>query len=179
MKKLILLFAILLTVTTVHAQKEKGYRGFFEIGHNFSSYATRYDSNNKFVISTTHGYQFRNLFFVGLGVSCGKYDYTRHLSNGNQQRDELIASFFGEFRYDLEYSIIIPRITPYADLKIGAHTSNIDIVQDGLYLSPQVGLRYAITPSCGINLGVSYQGLFGGIGGGFFQGIGLSLGIDF
>ena len=77
MKKLIFTLVVsALVATTAFAQDAKCYRGFTDLSYTLGVGEVSEDFD-RFTLSTTHGYQLDDLFFVGAGVSL---EYVRDLA---------------------------------------------------------------------------------------------------
>lgn len=113
----------------------RGYKGFVDTGYLFdvSDYNT-----NKFEVSTSHGYQFNNYFFVGGGLAL---DYYNDL--------ELAAvPIFANFRANF----INNKVTPFGDVKVGYTAGDIE----GAYASFAVGVRVALVKKMALNFRLEY-----------------------
>ncbi len=151
MKKLILTVVAALATVFGMSAREAGYRGFVDVGYAFSTsklevtdgwntYTT--DISNRLMVSTTHGYQIMPYVFVGAGVGMTYWHEADDSSIG--------IPIFADIRAD-----ILPdsRFCPFVDAKIGYSVCDIE----GLYFNPQVGFRFGLTETIGINLGVGIQ----------------------
>ena len=113
----------------------KGYKGFADIGYLFDVS----DNNaNKFEISTSHGYQFNNYFFVGGGVAMDYYN----------DAEVFAVPVFANFRANF----INNKVTPFGDVKLGYSAGDVE----GVYLSMAVGVRLALTQKTAINFRLEY-----------------------
>ena len=153
MKKTLLLLSLMIaSVMSVNAQG--GYRGFFEVTPSVGSVEFNLD------ITTTHGWQLDDKFYVGLG--CGVLNllepdsYTYYgLAPGElgieseENVAELAIPVFAKFRYD---KLGVNRLTPFVEAKLGYCV----VCEKGtpLYAGLSVGARYAITERIGLNLGI-------------------------
>lgn len=152
MKKTLLLLSLMIaSVMSVNAQG--GYRGFFEVTPNVGSLGFNLD------ITTTHGWQLDDKFYVGLG--CGmlnlrelgsyiRYDLAEGEIGvyGEDEDVERAIPVFAKFRYD---KLGVNKLTPFVEAKLG-----YCVVCEGapLYAGLSVGARYAITERIGLNLGI-------------------------
>ena len=74
MKKLFVTLVVTAMVATVaFAQDAKSYRGFTDLSYTLGVGDTSEDFD-RFTLSTTHGYQLDDMFFVGAGLS---FEYVR------------------------------------------------------------------------------------------------------
>lgn len=140
MKRLFITLAALtaLTISTHARQPERGYRGFVDWNNSLRTSNTPFGKSTEFYtgLSTSHGYQFNPLLFVGAGVD---YEYCSSISS-------TICSFYLHGRTDLKFG----HFTPFGDLRIGYNVAS----GGGFYLSPSVGHRFDLGRKVGINLGV-------------------------
>lgn len=102
----------------------RGYKGFVDFGY----IVDLSDSNaDKIEISTSHGYQFNNYFYLGGGVAANIYT----------DADLVTVPIFVDFRANF----INKKITPFADLKVGYSSGDID----GAYVNSSFGFRNQAT----------------------------------
>ena len=87
----------------------KGYKGFVDFAYigDVSDY-----NASKIELSTTHGYQFNNYFFVGGGVAFNYYT----------DADLYAAPIYANFRANF----INKKVTPFADVKAGYAVGDIE-----------------------------------------------------
>ena len=141
MKKL-LIFLVVTTFAfaTAVAQDAKGYRGFTDL-----SYSLGVGDNSKdfdrFALSTTHGYQLDDLFFVGAGVS---FEYVRDVAAS-------LVPIYADVRLDIPLSH--RSIKPYVDAKLGYAAGEID----GFYFAPTIGIRVPVNFVKAMNFGFGYK----------------------
>jgi len=116
----------------------RGYKGFVDAGYTFAD-----DDFERVEISTSHGYQFNNYFFVGAGAGYHYYpsDYV----------DGYAVPIFANFRANF----INKNITPFADIKTGYSVGDLE----GFYSYAGVGVRFGLANKKAINLtlGFTYQ----------------------
>lgn len=132
-----------------HTKKEalktlKGYRGFIDVGYHFDILKEVLASNmNRFEISTSHGYQVNNYFYVGGGAMLNYYT----------DADEFAVPVFANFRANF----INKRVTPFADVKFGYTAGDVE----GVFSSLAIGVRFSLAKKKAINLQweFSYQGV--------------------
>lgn len=145
------IYKIVLTATIVlfaaaaaHAlEPQRGYRGFIEQDNTigvlkYYNYMGDYDHDAQWYIgsSTTHGYQFNNHIFVGLGLMW---------ATSIVSFDSMLP-IFADFRYDCSFG----KYTPFADFRIGKDFSD----DTGTYISPTVGYRLNWGGKMNVNFGV-------------------------
>lgn len=141
MKRIIITFMALTAIASaaVARQPRVGYRGFIEWSNSLRSQENWYDngSTTEFYtgFSTSHGYQFTPLLFVGGGL-----DY-EHYSD----LDSNILALFVQGRTDLK----LGKYTPFGDLRLGYNF----VAGGGVYFSPTVGYRFNWGRKMGINIG--------------------------
>lgn len=116
----------------------KGYKGFVDLGYTFSD-----ENEDRVEVSTSHGYQFNNYFFLGGGIAY--HDY----SDAELYTIPIFANFRANF--------INNKIAPFGDVRIGYSTGDLD----GAYVYMGVGARLALKKKMALNLtlGYSYQDL--------------------
>ena len=94
---------------------------------------------SKIELSTTHGYQFNNYFFVGGGVAFNYYT----------DADLYAAPIYANFRANF----INKKVTPFADVKAGYAVGDIE----GAYASIGVGVRFSLKGKKALNLALMYN----------------------
>lgn len=114
----------------------KGYKGFVDVGYiaDLSDY-----NADKVEISTSHGYQFNNYFYVGGGVAVDFYT----------DADLIAAPIFVDFRANF----INKKITPFADIKTGYSVGDVE----GVYVATGVGVRFSLKGKKALNLKLEYN----------------------
>lgn len=154
MKRIYILPVLALLSFPIHAeQPEKGYRGFLEWSNDLRRpYGYQLLPSGVFDwgrstqvhsgLSTSHGYQFNNQFFLGAGVSA-------ELHRSNRTNHWFVPTFI-QARTDQKWGIF----TPFGDLRIGGYYS--DSEYKGFYLSPSVGYRFNWGKKVGLNLGIGW-----------------------
>lgn len=123
----------------------RGYHGFIDAGwivdcdddHNDDDCGG--DTYSRYEISTTHGYQFNNIIFLGAGLAMNYYP----------DIDLTGVPVYMNFKVNFAKS----KITPYFDLKYGYSLGDID----GDYISLGFGMRFGITSHFAINLRTEYN----------------------
>lgn len=116
---------------------QRGYRGFFDAGYSVGVGG----GSGRVETSTVHGYQFSPYFFAGVGVGFS------YFHEGEVWGLPIFADFRGEYG-----NFGTGRVAPFIDFRIGYTPTDIS----GFYMSPSVGVRYAISPNAGINLSLGY-----------------------
>lgn len=150
---------------------QRGYRGFFDVGY---SVGVGDLGEGRIETSTVHGYQFNPYFFAGVGVGFS------YFHDSEVWGLPIFADFRGEYG-----NFGSGRVAPFIDFRIGYTPTDIS----GFYMSPSVGVRYAISPKAGINLSLGYtmqkcdiivtDGYYYYSGTGNSGGFTIRLGIDF
>ena len=138
-KTLLLLSLVIASVMNVNAQ---GYRGFFEVtpslGHGVS-----------FDVTTAHGWQFNQNWFVGAGIGAVNVLETEDFLY--EYEENISMPIFAKVRFDLLSEKVL---TWFADLNVGyVACSELDAYLQ-LYSSLSVGMRYRLTERFGLNFGV-------------------------
>lgn len=149
MKKLFLLFAIVMATLPISAQEQhKGYRGFADLGYGVGIGDYEF---GRFSIETAHGYQFNHYFFLGAGLGfqfSQKYE-TPDMEYALDKRDSKVdIPIFANFRANF----LKKRFSPFIDLKGGAYVNN----GGGAYVNASAGLRIATTARQAVNISVGY-----------------------
>ena len=134
-----LLFASLLT-TTAFAQDAKSYRGFTDFNYTLGVGEASEDFD-RFTLSTTHGYQIDDIFFVGAGVSL---EYVRDIA-------EALVPIYVDARVDIPLQS--RNIKPFVDTKVGYAAGEID----GFYFAPTIGIRVPVKFVKAMNFGLGYK----------------------
>ena len=129
------------------------YRGFLDFGFDFSG-TKEYSSN--FIIRTTHGYQWSQNFFLGIGAGLdfpmGKADHTPNVP------------LYGAMRFQANHKHL--RFVPMVDLRVGYCFNNLfaedtqsyqDLIKGGFYCNPAVGFVYVLNSYLGVNFAVGYS----------------------
>lgn len=126
----------------------KGYRGFVDVGYIFGV-GNEYTKENRIELSTTHGYQVNNHFFVGGGTGI------HYMTSA----DTFLLPMFINFKGYL----LNRNISPFFDLKAGytlilSKLTDEDI-KGGLYVSPSIGVKFLVTNNIELNtsLGFNFQ----------------------
>ncbi|MBD8349586.1 hypothetical protein [Dysgonomonas sp. HGC4] len=117
----------------------EGYRGMFDLGYSVSVDVAEL---NRLEFTTSHGYQFNPYLFLGVGGGVSFY-------HGNDSESTVSFPIFINPRIDFNTG----KISPFIDLK-GGYTLGEDV--EGLYLSPSIGARCAITTGTAINFSMGY-----------------------
>lgn len=114
----------------------RGYKGFVDF-----AYIGDVSDNNasKIELSTTHGYQFNNYFFVGGGVALNHYT----------DADLTAAPIYANFRANF----INKKVTPFADIKTGYSVGDVE----GVYASIGLGVRFSLKGKKALNLTLVYN----------------------
>lgn len=129
-----------LLATTAFAQDAKKYRGFTDLSYTLGVGDTSKDFD-RFTLSTTHGYQLDDMFFVGAGVS---FEYVRDLAAS-------LVPIYADVRMDMP--LRSRNIKPYVDAKIGYAAGQID----GFYFAPTIGIRVPVKFVKAMNFGLGYK----------------------
>lgn len=107
-----------------------GYKGFADLG--FTIGIGKY-GENRFAISTSHGYQFNPNLFTGLGIGANYYLDSKVVSL------PIFAHIRGNFLNN--------NISPFIDLKIGYSVLDVE----GFFMVPSLGCKIGF-----INVGIEY-----------------------
>ena len=141
-----------------------GYRGFVDDGYTFG--VGKWKNTDRLEMTMSHGYQVVPWFYVGLGVGIHSYIYFLDVADAwfyvglgvgihywtDEDMDFGNIPLFADFRADfLESSV-----TPFLDLKIG-YAFGLNDNGNGFYCNPSVGVRFAVSSSYGINVGLGYE----------------------
>lgn len=141
MKKLFLTLAVAtLLATTAFAQDAKSYRGFTDLSYTLGVGETS-ENFDRFTLSTTHGYQIDDMFFVGAGVS---FEYVRDAAIA-------LVPIYADVRMDIP--LRNRSIKPFVDAKVGYAAGQVD----GFYFAPTVGVRVPVRFVQAMNFGLGYK----------------------
>ena len=141
MKKLFMtLVMVALLGTTAFAQDAKSYRGFTDFSYTLGVGETS-ENFDRFTLSTTHGYQIDDLFFVGGGVS---FEYVRDAAVA-------LVPIYADARIDIP--LHGRSIKPFVDAKIGYAAGQLD----GFYFAPTIGVRVPVKFVKAMNFGLGYK----------------------
>lgn len=145
MKKIVLFTftALFISLSAFARQPQKGYRGFIDWTNDVRSEGigfTNFNFEKTLVcytgLSTSHGYQFNDWLFTGLGLN---FQYNSTI------KSHIIAPFF-QGRTDLKFG----KFTPFGDLRLGFSCTS----GGGVYFSPNIGYRFNWGRKAGLNVGV-------------------------
>lgn len=123
-----------------------GYRGSFDIGYVFGLENVDFYKESRIELSTTHGYQVNNYFFVGVGTGI------HYLTSGN--------SFLLPAFVNLKGYLLPGTVSPYVDFR-GGYTFILSKLEDedltgGIYISPAIGVRYLVNDKIGLTTSVGF-----------------------
>ena len=116
----------------------KGYRGIIDFGYGIGVGDV---AEGRLEIATTHGYQFNQYMFVGVGVGLNYFHDSECLN----------VPIFADLRGTLP--INNTKIAPYVDMRIGYSVADIE----GFYFNPSVGVRFGVGKDAGISFGIGYE----------------------
>ena len=141
MKKLFVTLVVAAMVATVaFAQDAKSYRGFTDLSYTLGVGDTSEDFD-RFTLSTTHGYQLDDMFFVGAGLS---FEYVRDAAVA-------LVPIYADVRMDIP--LRSRNIKPFVDAKVGYAAGQLD----GFYFAPTVGVRVPVRFVQAMNFGLGYK----------------------
>ena len=141
MKKLFLTLVVAtLFAASAFAQDAKSYRGFTDLSYTLGVGETS-ENFDRFTLSTTHGYQIDDMFFVGAGVS---FEYVRDAALA-------LVPIYGDVRMDIP--LRSRSIKPFVDAKVGYAAGQVD----GFYFAPTVGVRVPVRFVQAMNFGLGYK----------------------
>lgn len=161
-KKVFIILIITLCCFGIEAKEpSKGYRGFVDMntelyitsGFRISSDGSRHEKVDTYLLyglSTTHGYQFNNHFFLGggIGLQSGAFTAAKYIS----------GVFFMQTRTDWTFGTV----PLYADIRLGGTLFGQDIDNgiDKLLIAPAIGYHLDILRRIKFNvrIGLSLHG---------------------
>jgi len=152
MKKLFLLVMLICLACMVsNAQNASGncYRGFIDIGYDVGN--GDYDFG-RFVINTTHGYQFNPYIFLGAGA--GFHFMSTYETKGSSD----IPLDIRESKVDIpiyanaHMNFTKGKIAPFIDGKAGTFVTN----NGGMFWNLSVGCRIATNAKQAVNISIGY-----------------------
>src|SRR5574344_2475811 len=152
MKKLFLLVMLICLACMVsNAQNASGncYRGFIDIGYDVGN--GDYDFG-RFVINTTHGYQFNPYIFLGAGA--GFHFMSTYETKGSSdipldiRESKVDIPVFANGRVNFTKG----KFSPLIDIKGGTYVTN----NGGRYANASVGCRISTNSKQAINISVGY-----------------------
>lgn len=141
MKRIIITLAAMASLLGAAArQPQQGYRGFIECSNHLRTDPAWYNPKCREIVyftglSTSHGYQFSELFYLGGGFDaeyCPAYGL------------HMLVPFI-----DARFDALFGRFSPYGDLRVGFSLTD----GGGVYFSPTVGYRFNWGRKAAINLG--------------------------
>lgn len=150
MRKVFLLFALLLAVISSNAQNtaKNCYRGFVDAGYS----AGIGDYNfGRFEVNTSHGYQINPYLFIGAGTGL-------HFMASYKTKDMDIPLDIRDSKVDIPVfanircNFLKKKVSPFVDVKGGTYVTN----SGGLYVNASAGCRFSINEKQVINLSVGY-----------------------
>ena len=141
MKKLFLTLVVAtLFAASAFAQDAKSYRGFPDLSYTLGVGETS-ENFDRFTLSTTHGYQLDDMFFLGAGVS---FEYVRDAALA-------LVPIYADVRMDIP--LRSRSIKPFVDAKVGYAAGQVD----GFYFAPTVGVRVPVRFVQAMNFGLGYK----------------------
>lgn len=153
MRKFILVLLLFVT-STVTMNAQGGYRGFFDVTASVSEF--------NLDITTAHGYQFNQNWFVGVGTGVINVlepinYYSKYVNNyyNRKERETIGLPLFAKVRFDI---LGEKSLTYFAEANLGYAIALRDVDEfTPLYASVTVGLRQRLTSRFGLNLGIGYS----------------------
>ena len=113
------------------------YRGFIDFGYTIGTGTFKV---GRIELTTSHGYQFNPMFFVGIGAGVSYWF----------DSETVAIPIFANFRVDIPTGAIV---NPYFDVKFGFSPYDIQ----GIYGNFSLGCRIATSMSNAFNISVGYQ----------------------
>lgn len=146
MKKFLLIACLLIGSVATYAQRDLGYRGFFDLGGGIGI-----SPGSRFMVgaSTVHGYQAAPFLFVGVGIAANDIAWKAHNGRYETSNDGFVTPVFGDIRVDMGAG----KFSPFIDMRGGYDF----ICGNGIYLNPSVGVHYALSDNFGFNLSLGYD----------------------
>ena len=129
-----------LFAASAFAQDAKSYRGFTDLSYTLGVGETS-ENFDRFTLSTTHGYQLDDMFFVGAGLSL---EYVRDAAVA-------LVPIYADVRMDIP--LRSRSIKPFVDAKVGYAAGQLD----GFYFAPTVGVRVPVRFVQAMNFGLGYK----------------------
>jgi len=150
MRKVILLFALLLSAIASSAQNtaKNCYRGFVDAGYSVG--IGDYDFG-RIEVNTSHGYQINPYLFIGAGTGL-------HFMASYKTKDMDIPLDVRDSKVDIPVfanircNFLKKKVSPFVDVKGGTYVTN----SGGLYVNASAGCRFSINEKQAINLSVGY-----------------------
>lgn len=150
MRKVFLLFALLLAVISSNAQNtaKNCYRGFVDAGYSAGIGDYNFD---RFEVNTSHGYQINPYLFIGAGTGL-------HFMASYKTKDMDIPLDIRDSKVDIPVfanircNFLKKKVSPFVDVKGGTYVTN----SGGLYVNASAGCRFSINEKQAINLSVGY-----------------------
>lgn len=150
MRKVILLFALLLSAIGSNAQNtaKNCYRGYVDAGYSVG--IGDYDFG-RFEVNTSHGYQINPYLFIGAGTGL-------HFMASYKTKDMEIPLDVRDSKVDIPVfanircNFLKKKVSPFVDVKGGTYVTN----SGGLYVNASAGCRFSINEKQAINLSVGY-----------------------
>ncbi len=138
----IIVMSFIVFFTAKATEPEKGYRGFVGVNVDMQ-FDQEYNGKDATIvfygISTTHGYQFNNHFFLGAGLMLERNHPEPHNWLGD-------VPLFLQTRTDWK----LGRLPIYGDLRIGG----VIFGEYRFFISPTVGYRLNIGRKSNLNFGI-------------------------
>lgn len=150
MRKVFLLFALLLAVISSNAQNtaKNCYRGFVDAGYSVGIGDYNF---GRFEVNTSQGYQINPYLFIGAGTGL-------HFMASYKTKDMDIPLDIRDSKVDIPVfanvrcNFLKKKVTPFVDVKGGTYVTN----SGGLYVNASAGCRFSINEKQAINLSVGY-----------------------
>lgn len=116
----------------------KGYKGFFDVGYLWDTEENNAVSANKIELSTSHGYQFSNHFFIGGGFAVNRYNDAGYTA----------IPIFTDFRVNF----LKKKVTPFSNIRVGYTAGDLK----GVYLSLAAGVRFTLKAKMALYLKMEF-----------------------
>jgi len=114
----------------------RGYKGFVDVGY---SAGVGDWGEDRFEVSTAHGYQFNNFFFIGGGAGLHYYTDSEYFG----------VPIFANFRANFTKT----KIAPFGDVKVGYSIGDFN----GTYGSLAIGVRFTLKAKKALHLSLGYS----------------------
>ena len=128
----------------------RGYKAFVDVAYGFAVSDDFDELSDKIIVSTSHGYQFSNFFFLGGGVGINECTKTN-----------VMVPIFA----DLRVNILDKRISPVIDFKWGYAVGD----HHGVYLSFNAGVRFGFNKQNTAIYALAEASCIGDTGNGLFH----------
>lgn len=151
MKKILLVLSLMIA-SLVNVNAQGTYRGFVDVGPSIGN-------GFSIDITTAHGWQFNQNWFLGAGIGAinciETYNYQYYGDGGKESYEGISLPIFAKVRFD---NLGEKSLTFFAEANLGySIVASYGDSDNPLYASLAVGLRKRLTERIGLNYGIGFS----------------------